>query len=334
MYKIDVSILCIIVVQSVLLVLLVGAGDITISGISSGGYMAVQFHVAFSSIVSGVGVIAGGPYYCAKGNVVDATTECMSTPSLISIDELIAATSYAEDTYTIDPTSNMANSKVWLFSGTKDTVVQQGVVKKLEEYYTNYIDSSRINTTYDIPAEHSFVTDNFGNACDYLGPDYMNNCGFNSAYNILSYLIGPLNTPSSQSPIDNILQIDQASFIPIMTPLEAGLYEYAYAYIPSNCQYEKNKGVCSVHVAYHGCVQTIPDINSTFYMNAGYNEIADSNNLIVLYPQAQANELNPKGCFDWWGYSGEDYASQLGVQMVTVKKMVDYLISEYISSTN
>ena len=32
----------------------------SLSGVSSGGYMAVQFHVAHSSIVRGVGVIAAG----------------------------------------------------------------------------------------------------------------------------------------------------------------------------------------------------------------------------------------------------------------------------------
>src|ERR1035437_5352289 len=34
----------------------------SISGISSGAYMAVQFGVANSSIIKGVGVISGGPY--------------------------------------------------------------------------------------------------------------------------------------------------------------------------------------------------------------------------------------------------------------------------------
>ncbi len=37
--------------------------NVTVSGISSGGYMAVQFHVAFSSVVDGSGVVAGGPFY-------------------------------------------------------------------------------------------------------------------------------------------------------------------------------------------------------------------------------------------------------------------------------
>ena len=36
--------------------------EITVSGLSSGGYMAVQYQVAHSSSVAGAGVIAGGPY--------------------------------------------------------------------------------------------------------------------------------------------------------------------------------------------------------------------------------------------------------------------------------
>jgi poly(3-hydroxybutyrate) depolymerase len=39
----------------------------TVSGLSSGGYMAVQLHVAFSSFIKGAGIFAGGPYHCAQG---------------------------------------------------------------------------------------------------------------------------------------------------------------------------------------------------------------------------------------------------------------------------
>src|SRR5438046_289574 len=57
----------------------------SISGISSGAFMAVQFATAWSSIIVGVGVIAGGPFYCAQGSPYDfplggvlrATGPCM-----------------------------------------------------------------------------------------------------------------------------------------------------------------------------------------------------------------------------------------------------------------
>src|SRR5437899_12913479 len=66
-------------------------GETSISGISSGAFMAVQFGVSWSSIVKGVGVIAGGPYYCAQGTAIDgllgnlgpalsATGPCMKGP--------------------------------------------------------------------------------------------------------------------------------------------------------------------------------------------------------------------------------------------------------------
>ena len=39
---------------------LVDTNGISISGISSGGYFAVQFHVAFSKTIMGAGILAGG----------------------------------------------------------------------------------------------------------------------------------------------------------------------------------------------------------------------------------------------------------------------------------
>src|SRR5476651_1585051 len=63
----------------------------SISGISSGAFMAVQFGTAWSSVIKGVGVVAGGPFWCAKADADDfinaftlpimtATGSCMSGP--------------------------------------------------------------------------------------------------------------------------------------------------------------------------------------------------------------------------------------------------------------
>src|SRR5215204_928071 len=43
----------------------IDARKVTVSGISSGGYMAVQLGVAYSAVFSGVGVFAAGPFACA-----------------------------------------------------------------------------------------------------------------------------------------------------------------------------------------------------------------------------------------------------------------------------
>lgn len=44
-------------------------GSLTVSGISAGGAMATQFHVAFSKNVNGVGLFAGRMYTTKKINL-------------------------------------------------------------------------------------------------------------------------------------------------------------------------------------------------------------------------------------------------------------------------
>ncbi len=54
----------------------------------------------------------------------------------------------------------MKNDKVFLFSGSLDSVVDPGVVKKLAQYYSgNFLSGPGASLTveYSIPAEHSMV---------------------------------------------------------------------------------------------------------------------------------------------------------------------------------
>ncbi len=46
--------------------------ETSVSGISSGAYMAGQFQFAHSKIVAGAAIIAGGPYGCAESVFADA----------------------------------------------------------------------------------------------------------------------------------------------------------------------------------------------------------------------------------------------------------------------
>jgi hypothetical protein len=55
-------------------------------------------------------------------------------------------------------------------------------------------------------------------------------------------------------------------------------------------------------------------------------EVAELNDIIVLFPQIAATSFspqNPNGCFDWWGYGSVNYANKLGPQMSSIKKMID-----------
>ena len=66
---------------------------------------------------------------------------------------------------------------------------------------------------------------------------------------------------------------------------------------------------CKLHVVFHGCNQQIGKIGNVFAQNAGYNQVADLNNIIILYPQVKLSLANPNGCFDWWGYTNTNYGT-------------------------
>jgi poly(3-hydroxybutyrate) depolymerase len=85
-------------------------------------------------------------------------------------------------------------------------------------------------------------------------------------------------------------------------------------------------------VAFHGCLQYESKIGDAFYARAGYNEWAESNAIIILYPQTAPKYHffilpwpNPAGCWDWWGYTGTDFHHKSAPQMATVKAMIERL---------
>ena len=135
----------------------------TVSGLSAGGFMAVQHHIAFSTDVDAVGVVAGGPYWCANALVAVALTSCMKQPELINVLELVQVTHNTAVTRFIDPTSSLLGDRVYLFSGTKDTEVHRGVVNKLAAYYLQMgIAPADLAEVYNVSAAHAMVTRRWG----------------------------------------------------------------------------------------------------------------------------------------------------------------------------
>jgi len=69
------------------------------------------------------------------------------------------------------------------------------------------------------------------------------------------------------------------------------------------------------------------DKSINYVMHSGINEWADSNNMVVLYPQATTLEdTNLFGCFDWVGYLGQGFATKEGPQIFTIANMINALI--------
>jgi len=303
------------------------AGEVSVSGLSSGGYMAVQFEVAFSRTVMGAGVIAGGPYYCAQGNVLIATTTCSCTNDYLAcgvrsggtdVPYLVALTDWFASNRIIDPTSALASHRVWMLSGSADTVVPQPVMNDLATYYRHYIPAANISYVDSLNAQHAMPTDSYGNSCTTLGSPYINNCSYDAAGELLKWIYGALNPRGA--PTGRVIAFDQSEFIGV--PTWHGMADVGYLYIPPACE---SGGGCKLHVVFHGCLQDPGDIGLIFVQYAGYNAWADSNKLLILYPQASPTYDNPRACWDWFAYDDTRYAQQNGRQMAAVKRMVDRL---------
>ena len=82
-----------------------------------------------------------------------------------------------------------------------------------------------------------------------------------------------------------------------------------------------------MHIALHGCMQDVGDIGRLYVDDAGYNAWADTNHIIVLYPQTVTQPLNPQACWDWWSYLSHDdsYVTKSGRQIKAIKFMLDAL---------
>jgi poly(3-hydroxybutyrate) depolymerase len=310
----------------------------SISGISAGAFMAVQFGTAWSSIIKGVGAIAGGPFGCSEGSGSEAQSTCMGGMPAPDVAPLIRRADAWSKTGAIDPTANIAGQKIYLFNGYNDNVVARPVSDSLRAFYAHYLAANPGNLFYQtaIGAGHSQVTQAYGNPCPENGGEYINNCGYDQAGIIFQHIYGALQPPHRGSLGGKILSFRQTEFTAPDQPNDDSMDDTGFAYVPAACAANE---ACIVHVALHGCLQSAGNIQQDFVQHAGYNEWADTNRIIVLYPQIKALILtglgitNPQACWDWWGYLDADptvtpsYLLKTGKQITAIKRMIDRLTS-------
>ena len=323
--------------------------QITVSGISSGGYMASQFHVAYSDMISGAGIVAGGPYRCADSRPADpaftrtvtGTTVCSSIFSLWGtsgpkifagpppLQPLLDLTREDAARNVIANPENLCNDRVYLFSGRSDDVVPTSVVEVLRDYYREFVncDGATENTIrFEIieDAPHAFLTndDPDSRPCE-AGQPYITDCDYEMAREILSHMYGDLNDEASDADMTDVIAFDQSEF---RRHDGARLNDVGHVYVPTACG---NNEVCALHVAFHGCLQTQQHVGDQFFAGAGYNSWAESNNIIVLYPQTTSSpNANPSACWDFWSYTRADFYQRGGLQPAAVWAMIERLMGE------
>lgn len=297
---------------------------VTVSGISSGAYMAVQYQVAHSATVAGAAVLAGGPWNCARAQVLRALGECIKGPrDAVPVQDLLADAREAAARGSIDALEHLAADRVWVFHGRMDHAVDASVSEALLDFYSAYVPPDRVEFVDSINAAHTFPTRNEGGPCDAVDEPYLGACGYDAAGELLQSLYEELEEPASTAGSGTLEVFDQRPFRDRFEG--AGLADEGYVFIPEECRGEAS--TCRVHVALHGCRQGAEFVADAFVARAGYNRWAGANRIIVLYPQVRStlSPLNPNGCWDWWGYEGPDYALKSGAQIAALHAMIERL---------
>ena len=306
---------------------------VSVSGLSSGAVMAIQYEVAYSASVMGVGVVAGVPYNCA---LTSGPVPLANLPGCMGGSPSGAVASAAANGLAgfgqIDDPANIARHKVYLFSGTKDEVVKPTTMNAVADFYRDlHVQGANLAFVNDVPAGHAFISAVFGSACGTSAKPYVNQCmvggvAYDQPRAILTHIYGALQ-PKVAALSSAPVSFDQTE----LAPATAGMAKTGYVYVPAACA-AAGAAKCAVHVVFHGCGQSAKMVSDAVYGKVGYNEWADSNHIILLYPQvdpqpnAFAPAFNPYGCWDWWGTTGFNFQSRSGAQLSAVHAMIQRLL--------
>jgi poly(3-hydroxybutyrate) depolymerase len=299
----------------------VGPTDVTVSGVSAGGFMAVQMHVAHSEEISGAGVVAGGIYWCAEGNPYLTGNPCMLAPWLINVGIRTQKAVWEAQHGRIDPLSNLRRGRIYIYGSPIDPVINVASSTKLDEFYSAFLDKSQIVHRHNVLSAHGFPTASYGAPCGPGGYPWLLNCGVDVAGEILTQMYGRLNEPTVDSP-EHLHAFDQTDF----SGVASGMAGSGFVYIPAGCQGDAASD-CKLHIALHGCGMSPLQIGDAFTAHAGYNRWAEANNIVILYPTVATTMANPLACWDWYGYTGYNYVNKLGPQIRALQSMIERLTS-------
>lgn len=290
---------------------------VSVSGLSAGAYMAQQLHMAYSDRIAGAALLAGGPYGCAAGDLQRALGGCMAPPEDALPDVMALADSVRQRAAEggLAPVAGLVGDRVLVWRGRLDGTISEPVSRAAAALYRELVDGVLIVEAFDDEVAHLFPTAAGSAPCDVAEPPFIAGCGVDLAGELIRSL-HPDTGAAPTEPGGSLRVFDAAAYANGDPPGAAT----GYVYVPVACERGER---CGLHIALHGCQQDAASIGEAFVAGAGYNRWADAAKLVVLYPQAAPSyaPLNPRACWDWWGYSGADYDTREGAQLRWIAQM-------------
>lgn len=313
--------------------------EISVSGLSSGAAMAMQLHLAHSAVIGGAGILAGVPASCALAeglwenylwaNASRALARCMDAqPGEIPVAELAARLRRWAQAGRIDPLGGLAAARVWLLAGRSDATVLAPAMEAVAQLYRMLAPQAEVAFERDVPVGHGWPTEapdpdpaDAIDTCARTAAPFLNPCRYPATRRMLAFLTGRAAQPAATGRLLRFAQAAQAR--------AAGMGEHGWLVLPPRIDADTR-----LHIAFHGCRQGAQCLGDLFVRETGFLDLAGAYNLVVLLPQATHGWLNPRGCWDWWGYTEAwrfggadryDFATRCGAQIQAVMRMAGLL---------
>ncbi|MBC7952446.1 MAG: hypothetical protein H7Z12_11595 [Rhodospirillaceae bacterium] len=335
--------------------------DVTISGVSSGGAMALQYAIAHAESVRGVGLVAAPGYDCAKGQISEAIGSCMC-----GAPDAKAMLSSAVEKAKYEPGKAKALNTAYVFHSLGDGTVRPSsgaaTMKFLRAALPNGtvvadVGDAAEGTTL---AEHGMLSGDGTDSCEGEGDTFVRAC--KSPAGKAKDMVGDMfkvlygKPPAAAAAAGTLYEFNQEPFIKavaktvtVVTPLtdynpftrlhtrrdQFDMAPKGMVYVPAKCE----AGGCKLHVALHGCKMSG---KTDFVTRTGYENWADRFGVVVVFPwladyystlpkstqsictvnTSGAQHYNPNSCWDWWGYLNTDYAVRKGPQQQVIEAIV------------
>ncbi len=301
------------------------AQRVAVAGLSSGAAMATQVHFALNARVQGAALVAGVPYGCAQGALEIALGPCMTAqPEAPGVAMLADVARQRAAQHTIAPLSDFAGDRVLVLHGTKDATVSPKLAAVSAGLYRE-LGGEALSVALDDQRAfgHGLPTLGASAGCEAAVSPWLLDCGIDGAGLVMRALFGAdgdVEGEAATAATGTLARFDQTALVPEGA---SGLADTGYVYTPSACADDR----CGALVVFHGCQQNAESVGEAVARHAGFNRWADRYSVVVVYPQTQSSylPLNPKACWDWWGYGGADYDLKRGGQVRFVAALLDRL---------
>jgi len=212
----------------------------------------------------------------------------------------------------IDPLSDVAKENVYLFSGNEDQTVERPVVEAVRDFLEEVgVPETNINLV-EKEGNHAFITEAEQPAAS--PPSRMSATATTIRPRPSS--LGSMGRSRTSRPSPK-----GASSTSTSRPSWPGdgFADEGVGPLPA-----RRKGAAE-STSRSMAAESHEAVGDDFIKESGFAHLADTNRLIILFPQTKASAINPQGCWDWWGYTDLDYLGKDAPQIAAIWALVEQL---------